>query len=683
MIELKTLVIGFGFSCIPLLRELDRTGEAYEIISDPIIDSIWANLDKANTINFDMVSSYYTSFYSFDMVKDFKTDYYSLAKDFYAMHMSYYHKYKHRIIPGHVTSIENHEGFSIVHTANGPSYKAINVVVSTGFERKIINSLCNFDFTVTNKTIVIDGLGDSPNLMIARLIAGNNRLISTVNGFALFDKVFHLGERTVTFDQIEYHNIGLLRNEAYRDTIWGSPYVMQLIYLSGWRRKLSLVMGKLLFPNIFYYKHYNFLPRITCDPKRVYAGSPVPHGIIAIKHWTIDVYSRVFGNNLEKAMQQGYLLNDIALWIDLGMVEIFNKSESTINCNNKTIEYNGETVNYDYLIETGAETPRHPPITICRNGTPVSKYVYSHREKYFGAIPQKLSNIFIIGNTRPSSGGLANLTEMQGLLVHKMIADNDFKNMIYSSIDERIAKYNQKYYFNDIPAKTDHVVFYGFFTEDIAKVLGINLRLRDCKNYKEVSKFFFFPNNTFKYRQKGEYKVDGCEELVEFIDKNNNRWIQLKLFAVTMRLLNIMMLIMTGRAYAADIISLPVAAGLLFVLYNMRHLIIAYCLYAQSPIQYSNTYRFSRFWLTVFFVICSAFISPTLFLPLLVTELGITILVRLFKPELAKTAFNDLRVKKSYAPFLAKYLDTYRALFLNTNRTDTTAAIREAEEMLS
>src|SRR5437016_2347174 len=59
--DVKTIIVGFGFSCVPLLRELDRTGEEYLIISEKMPNPIWANLKRNGRLDFDLVSSYYTS----------------------------------------------------------------------------------------------------------------------------------------------------------------------------------------------------------------------------------------------------------------------------------------------------------------------------------------------------------------------------------------------------------------------------------------------------------------------------------------------------------------------------------------------------------------------------------------------------------------------------------------------
>ena len=94
--QVEHLIVGFGFSIIPLLRELDRTQTSYTIISDQ--NSIWKRLQQRDRLDFDLVSSYYTSFYSFDIVKKRDVDFYPTAKSFYQMHLDYFEKYKDQII---------------------------------------------------------------------------------------------------------------------------------------------------------------------------------------------------------------------------------------------------------------------------------------------------------------------------------------------------------------------------------------------------------------------------------------------------------------------------------------------------------------------------------------------------------------------------------------------------------
>src|SRR5215510_3285047 len=123
MSETDILLVGFGFSAIPLVRELDLSGVSYTIISEKD-GSIWASLARSGGLDFDLVSSYYSSYYTFDLVDDFGQDRYPTAKEFYDLHLRYYRKYQDRIVVDRVTLIENTSDHSIVHTQSGERLEA-------------------------------------------------------------------------------------------------------------------------------------------------------------------------------------------------------------------------------------------------------------------------------------------------------------------------------------------------------------------------------------------------------------------------------------------------------------------------------------------------------------------------------------------------------------------------------
>src|SRR5262245_64902686 len=65
----------------------------------------------------------------------------------------------------------------------------------------------------------------------------------------------------------------------------------------------------------------NFFPKI-----------PVPNGIIAIKYWPVDSYQKLFDNDeLKQSIKDGYLLNDIAFFLEQGLVELWPKRETVID----------------------------------------------------------------------------------------------------------------------------------------------------------------------------------------------------------------------------------------------------------------------------------------------------------------------------------------------------------------
>ena len=157
---IEVCIIGFGFSAIPLIRELERTKTEYQIISAEN-DSVWDKLDKSGNLDFNLVSSYQTSFYSFDLVKDYEKDYYPTAKQFYEMHKRWRAVYGDRVIRDLVVRIDNFKDHSLITTSSGQTFQARSVVIATGFGRLMNSFLNEFDYSVSNKTFVLAGMGDS------------------------------------------------------------------------------------------------------------------------------------------------------------------------------------------------------------------------------------------------------------------------------------------------------------------------------------------------------------------------------------------------------------------------------------------------------------------------------------------------------------------------------------------
>jgi hypothetical protein len=82
------LIIGFGFSAIPLIREFERDGINYAVVSNGD-GSIWDKLEKHGRLDFDMVSSMHTSLYSFELVNRDATDRYLTSKEYSAFIKKY------------------------------------------------------------------------------------------------------------------------------------------------------------------------------------------------------------------------------------------------------------------------------------------------------------------------------------------------------------------------------------------------------------------------------------------------------------------------------------------------------------------------------------------------------------------------------------------------------------------
>lgn len=651
MKETNILLVGFGFSAIPLARELDLSGVDYTIISEED-SSIWAKLDRTGGLDFDLVSSYYTSFYTFDLVEDFSQDRYPTAKEFYDMHRRYHRKYRDRILVDRVTLIENRSDHSVVHLKGGDLITAKHVVVSTAFRRRMNDTLLHFDCTIRDKTVVFDTMGDSANLLISKLVTGDNRIICLQNGFLPLDKSLDMGDTTYSIDQLEAHQTGRIFPRLYGAVInfnfvpmfKVSPNFKPIAAYMALVRKIQHFLGRLFTPENFHVRFADTRRSFEADrpPK-----SPVPSGIIAIKYWPIDTYARQFSEELPERIAAGYLLNDLVYFVSEGLVTLWDKGATRVDEVEKTIERNGEAIHYDYLIQGDVEAPNLPQITYERDGQTVD-YEYVYRQHYLGVIPPALNNVYFLGYTRPVTGGLSNITEMQSLLIHRLLTDDAFRSGVIDRLDEKISDYNRRYHLTADPGPRDHLAFYGFYTADVARELGIDLSLKSCRSFRDLAKYLCYPNNADKYRQTGRYKIDRC---AEFVDRVFTRCKGFKL---------VWQLAFGYLGYRA--LAVAVAASLFlhgwingYVLITVVVFQLLFGSWAMIPV--SNSCPFFGVKFLSFLVYIPMLLNPVTALLIFPIDFLATYVLR--QHPAARYPFNDLKNKRKYRAFYQRYKEVY------------------------
>ena len=135
-----------------------------------------------------------------------------------------------------------------------------------------------------------------------------------------------------------------------------------------------------------------------------------------------------------------------------------------------------------------------------------------------GVVHPQLKNVYFLGYTRPMIGGSPNISEMQALFIHKLITQPDFHRRIHRNLKDRIASYNGFYYGDTPPGARDHVVYYGFYNDELARLIGIDHRPEHIQSLSDLLFYYVFPNDAFKYRIKGEYAVDGVDDLCRRIN---------------------------------------------------------------------------------------------------------------------------------------------------------------------
>jgi hypothetical protein len=110
-ISTEVLIIGFGFSAIPLIRELEKDGINYAVVSNGD-GSIWEKLERHGRLDFDLVSSMHSSLYSFELVNREAKDRYPTSKEFLAFIRKYLIQYSSKVLKDTVTFIHEAAEFS-------------------------------------------------------------------------------------------------------------------------------------------------------------------------------------------------------------------------------------------------------------------------------------------------------------------------------------------------------------------------------------------------------------------------------------------------------------------------------------------------------------------------------------------------------------------------------------------
>ena len=518
---------------MPLVRELDASGIKWLMVSP--MTPIWQQLEAADALDFDLVSSLQSSVYSFELVEmlreqgeDF-TDGFPTAREFYAIHKKYAERYADRIHKGRVERIDNHTNHSIVHLEFGVRFRAQHVVIATAFRRQMNANLkqIRIDDSYAGKNVAITSTGDSSNLLIAKLVAYGAKVHLVTNGFIMLDKMFATfspfddGPRFVPLDQLECHNFAEVSKWSYRAFIDGG-YIHGLIH--RW-------FARIFDRNSLGVRHPKSI-RPHEDIRSFFkARAPIENGHIAIKYWPIDVYKLYCEDTLEQKIRDGYLINDLPFFCEHGHVRLWDKAGATVDREAMTISEGGETIRFDEIIDGDQEVPAIPEIRLCGDGAS-EHFFYRTRQQFLGVVSPRLRNIYTIGFTRPFTGGLNNISEMQCLLVHRMITEPEFRRSIRRNLKARIARYNATYFTNRPQKTSDHLVWYGTYTDEVARLLEIRPERSDTPGIKGLIKYYMYPNNVFRFREKGRYAVEGVGDLLTHTAKQYHDYKVLALLVI-------------------------------------------------------------------------------------------------------------------------------------------------------
>jgi hypothetical protein len=200
------------------------------------------------------------------------------------------------------------------------------------------------------------------------------------------------------------------------------------------------------------------------------------------------------------------------------------------------------------------------------------------------------------------------------------------------------------------------LVYYGFYTDDVAKLMKINPRLSDCRSIRDLVIHFIFPNAAFKYRQSGPYKVDGVKEMVRRIYQDHKGFSVIMNYLLSYALLQLTSYVALILAYARQELSgIALAFLLIVVLLNPVTPFVAANGFGRNS--YLNALMVAALGLTAYYgnpLIPVASLAAVVALTYVFRRLGWT-----------RAPFNDLKNKKSpkYKEFFKRYCKAFKEVF--------------------
>eukprot|EP00657_Telonema_sp_P-1_P006823 TRINITY_DN2626_c0_g1_i1.p1 TRINITY_DN2626_c0_g1~~TRINITY_DN2626_c0_g1_i1.p1 ORF type:complete len:268 (-),score=61.36 TRINITY_DN2626_c0_g1_i1:298-1101(-) len=190
-IEVEVCIVGGKFATCPLIRELERTGTSYVVV-DKDAPSIWESLEQAG-IDFDLVSSQSSSYYSFGLGEVYEGSYFPMGSEFLAFQRKWFSRIHDRskFISDEIILVE-HTASSVMCTSKaGRRVRAKFAVIGTAFTRAVRSQILTLDHTtINNQVVLFDGFGDSGKLLMSRLLGRGNKFYVLTDGFGMQSKNF-------------------------------------------------------------------------------------------------------------------------------------------------------------------------------------------------------------------------------------------------------------------------------------------------------------------------------------------------------------------------------------------------------------------------------------------------------------------------------------------------------------
>jgi hypothetical protein len=529
-------IIGFGVSSIKLMQYLEEHKIDFRVVATCEF-GIWDKAIKAGQ-NFDLVTTKEsTNFSNWDFM--WKFPFYT-AKQYLENLQSEVTPYiRQRKITEWVHYAEQREDGYILYKEDGSEIlRCTHLVCSLGFQpdANIITNMKKCE-ELENKHVLIQGMSDTANMYISRLMLNNNRVTIISNHFTTLDKLSDVGvvidgkRFWFPFDQGEPYHQYAEHNEFYHHN--GASESMTAPFINPtWLNRLQ--RRNIGLDSLFKTEDFEVSVPISFWYPNYYRGHRAD--MLPTKYWSVEAYFDYYTDedkNLKEWMLKNKVyLNDPYFFMVTGDVKLYARKRcKEIDAEEKKWEIDDGnatcTVNFDEVISSDRAQLR--TLDIRSAGTSQKKYTYE--ENLYGIWHKDRPNLYHVGNTRPQTGAFGSNAEISNQFVFMLITDQAFKSKITKEFDPLLSDWHRDAIYHP-KGGIKEAEFSGQYAYRLATLMGTELTFWTALKEGLWDAYFGGADNMLrytieespfknslsaqKYKEQVDWYMTGFAQLVQF-----------------------------------------------------------------------------------------------------------------------------------------------------------------------
>jgi len=488
-------IIGVGVSSVKLLQKLQSNSYSYKAVTKKLF-GVWDEIRRAG-INFDLVTTVEATNYS-NWNYDYEKLPFHTAKGYIQkLESEIWKSIEPNIMKGvHVSRVLfTGNLYQLFDADNTLVLECEHLVHSVGFlnDPNVLPNLQKCQ-SIKDSEVLIKGFSDTSNLWISRLVLNNNKIVVASDHFCTLDKVLPSKDGWIPFDQLEPYQYLMSHNEMRHSTVFWrqlvSPSSGSTMLGKLWRWKLGLSS---LFESV---PEQNYKESLW----KLFWRKGVPSGMfLPVKYWPVNAYASYYKEYSDFMISNGIYLNDIYLFILLGIVKVMKHSNIVKQEDGCYLLKNGgesdTTFRPDVVMGSGKAEHFHIPISY--NGKDIC---YDYRKYLYGIWNKSFPNLYFLGTTRPTTGSFGSQGEMGCLLAFELIHQQTFRAKMTKDYDNVHSEWIRN---NIGSSECDIDIYYtdytGQYCERIAKLLGRTMTFKTAWSDGMLDAWSAGPNNMLRY----------------------------------------------------------------------------------------------------------------------------------------------------------------------------------------